>query len=73
MANTVTGIVWYLDSGASFHMTRFKEFFSSLEEKNIQMHIEIGMMGGTMLQKLVLLPLRERKPLLLASKVLCFY
>ena len=34
--------VWYLDSGASFHMTRDKELFSDLEEKDIQMHIEMG-------------------------------
>ena len=36
------GSVWYLDSGASFHTTRDKEFFSDLEEKDLQMHIEIG-------------------------------
>ena len=34
--------VWYLDSGASFHMTGDKEFFSDLEEKDLQMHIEMG-------------------------------
>ena len=26
MANTIMGIVWYLDSGASFHMTGCKDF-----------------------------------------------
>ena len=36
------GSVWYLDSGASFHMTRDKELFSDLEEKDLQMHIEMG-------------------------------
>ena len=36
------GSVWYLDSGASFHMTGDKELFSDLEEKDLQMHIEIG-------------------------------
>ena len=36
------GSVWYLDSGASFHMMRDKELFSDLEEKNLQMHIEMG-------------------------------
>lgn len=35
------GSVWYPDNGASFHMTRNKEFFSDLEEKDIHMHIEI--------------------------------
>ena len=34
--------MWYLDSGASFHMTGDKEIFSSLEEKELQMHIEMG-------------------------------
>ena len=34
--------MWYLDSGTSFHMTRDKELFSDLEEKDLQMHIEMG-------------------------------
>lgn len=36
------GNVWYLDIGASFHMTGDKEFFSDLEEKDLQMHIKMG-------------------------------
>ena len=36
------GSVWYLDSGASFHMTRDKELSGDLEEKDLQMHIEMG-------------------------------
>ena len=36
------GNVWYLDSGASFHMTGNKELFSNLEEKYLQMHIKMG-------------------------------
>ena len=36
------GSVWYLDSGASFHMTGDKELFSDLEEKDLQMHVEMG-------------------------------
>ena len=39
------GLVWYLDSGASFHMTGDKEFFSDLEEKEIHTHIEMGENG----------------------------
>ena len=36
------GLVWYLGSGASFHMTGEKELFSDLEEKDLQMHIEMS-------------------------------
>ena len=36
------GSVWYLDNGASFHMMGDKDLFSDLEEKDIQMHIELG-------------------------------
>ena len=35
------GSVWYLDSGASFHMMGDKDLFSDLEEKDLQMHIEM--------------------------------
>jgi hypothetical protein len=34
--------MWYLDSGASFHMMGDKELFSDLEEKDLNMHIEMG-------------------------------
>ena len=36
------GSVWYVDNGASFHMTGDKELFSDLEEKDLQVHIEMG-------------------------------
>ena len=36
------GSVWYLDSGASFHMTGDQNLFSDLEEKDLQMHIDMG-------------------------------
>eukprot|EP00253_Pinus_taeda_P002543 PITA_02543 len=36
------GCGWFLDSGASFHMTNDKILFSTLEEKDLQMHIEMG-------------------------------
>ena len=39
------GLVWYLDSGASFHMTGDKEIFSDLEEKDLQMYIEMSDAG----------------------------
>ena len=42
MVYSVMGSVWYLDSGAYFHMTGDKELFSSLEEKDLRMHIEMG-------------------------------
>lgn len=31
-----------MDLGASFHMIGCREFFSDLEEKDLQMHIELG-------------------------------
>ena len=42
LVSSCMGLVWYLDSGASFHMTGDKELFSDLEEKDLQMHIEMG-------------------------------
>jgi len=42
MESNVGGSAWYLDSGVSFHMTRNKDFFSNLEERDLQLHIEIG-------------------------------
>ena len=36
------GLVWFLDSGASFHMTRDKYLFSDLDEKDLGVHIEMG-------------------------------
>ena len=36
------GSVWYFDNGASFHMMGDKELFNDLEEKDLQMHIEMG-------------------------------
>ena len=35
MESTMMGSVWYLDSGASFHMTNNKEFFGDLKEKDL--------------------------------------
>ena len=42
MVSSMMGSIWYLDSGASFHMTGDKELFSFLEDKDLQMHIEMG-------------------------------
>lgn len=42
MVPSIMDNVWYLDSGDSFHMTDDKDLFSNLEEKDIQMHIEMG-------------------------------
>eukprot|EP00253_Pinus_taeda_P005675 PITA_05675 len=41
MVSSMMGSVWYLDSGASFHMSNNKELFSNLEDKDLQMHIEM--------------------------------
>ena len=42
MVSSSMGCVWYLDSGASFHMFGDKNLFSTLEEKDLQMWIEMG-------------------------------
>ncbi|MCY6488406.1 hypothetical protein, partial [Actinobacillus pleuropneumoniae] len=42
MVSSMMGCVWYLDSGASFHMTGDKNLFSALEEKDLKMRIEMG-------------------------------
>ena len=42
MVSSALGSAWYLYSGTSFHMVRDKEIFSDLEEKDLQMHIEMG-------------------------------
>ena len=42
MVSSALGSRWYLDSGASFHMTGEKKIFSDLVEKDLQMHIELG-------------------------------
>jgi hypothetical protein len=45
MDSSASGSVWYLDSGASFHMTGDKESFIDLEEKDLIMYIEMGYDG----------------------------
>ena len=35
MVSSMVGCVWYLDSGASFHMTNNKSLFSTLEDKGL--------------------------------------
>jgi len=45
MVSSMMGSVWYLDSGASFHMPVKKETFSNLEEKDLHMHIKMGGYG----------------------------
>ena len=46
MVSSMVGCVWYLDSGASFHMTGDKSLFSTLEEKGLHMRMEMA--DGTM-------------------------
>eukprot|EP00253_Pinus_taeda_P036135 PITA_36135 len=42
MVSSMMSCGWYLDSGASFHLTNDKILFSTLEEKDLKMHIEMG-------------------------------
>jgi transposase InsO family protein len=42
MASSVTSTTWFIDSGASCHMTGNKNYFSQLTEKDMQFNIELG-------------------------------
>ena len=42
LVSSVMGSVWFLDSGASFHMTRDQYLFTDLNEKDLGVHIEMG-------------------------------
>ena len=42
LVSSMMGSVWFLDSGASFHMTGDQDLFSDLDEKDLGVHIEIG-------------------------------
>ena len=42
MVSSMMGSGWFLDSGASFHMTSNKSLFSTLEEKDLQILIVMG-------------------------------
>eukprot|EP00253_Pinus_taeda_P029439 PITA_29439 len=42
LVSSVMGSVWFLDNGASFHMTGDRYLFSYLEDKDLGVHIEMG-------------------------------
>ena len=42
MASTIGSIIWYIDSGASSHMTGQKRFFRDLQEGGTRIHVELG-------------------------------
>eukprot|EP00253_Pinus_taeda_P021015 PITA_21015 len=42
MVSSMVGCDWFLDSGASFHITNNTSLFSTLEEKDLQILIEMG-------------------------------
>jgi hypothetical protein len=41
-SNFVFGVVWYVDSGASKHMTSNKRAFNKLQEHETSMQVELG-------------------------------
>jgi hypothetical protein len=41
-SNTMFGVVWYVDSGASKHMTSNKRAFNKLQEHEASMQVELG-------------------------------
>ena len=42
LVSSMMGSVWFLDSGASFHMTGDKYLFVDLDEKDLGVNIEMG-------------------------------
>ena len=42
MESTTRRNIWYIDSGASSHMTRQKRIFSDLQEGGTGIHVELG-------------------------------
>eukprot|EP00253_Pinus_taeda_P025393 PITA_25393 len=42
LVSSVMGSVWFLDSGASFHMTGDRYLFFDLEDKDLGVHIKMG-------------------------------
>ena len=42
MVSSTSQCVWYIDSGASFHMTRVREYFSSYKEEDTNFQISMG-------------------------------
>jgi hypothetical protein len=40
--STTTRSAWYLESGASFHMTKARKLFSSLTERGLDVYVELG-------------------------------
>jgi len=42
LVSSVMGLVWFLDSGVSFHTTGDRDLFSDLDEKDLGVHIEMG-------------------------------
>ena len=42
MASTTGSSIWYIDSGASSHMTGQKKFFRDLQEGGTGIHVELG-------------------------------
>ena len=42
LVSSLMGLVWFLDSGASFHMTGDRDLFTDLDEKYLGVHIKMG-------------------------------
>ena len=42
MESTTGSIIWYIDTGASSHMTGQKRLFRDLQERGTRIHVELG-------------------------------
>ena len=74
MANTIMGGVWYLDSGASFHMRRGTYIsLVILRRKTSSITYSLEMMGGIVLRGLVQFPFRGSHVLPSLCEMLCMF
>jgi hypothetical protein len=42
MSSAIVSDIWFVDNGASCHMTRCKDFFTRLQEGGVNLVIELG-------------------------------
>ena len=69
MASTTGNDIWYIDNGVFGHMTGHKEFFRSLQEGGVNLHIDLGYDARYQVQGVGIVSFQRdsRKPLSFAN------